>query len=67
MLSLVVRGLLILAASIAGWLVAAGEPKFGAVQMVIAVLLFVLFVFVLAFWPLDRLARLGGWFRRKVG
>ncbi len=67
MLGLIVRGLLIIAASIAGWLVAADATNFGVVQMVIAVLLFVLFVFVLAFWPLDWFARLGGWFRRKAG
>jgi len=67
MLGLIVRALLILAATIAGWLVAADAPNFGTVQMVIAVLLFVAFIFVLAFWPLDWFARVGSWFRRKAG
>lgn len=60
MLNLVVRGLLLVAAIITSWLVAEGEPRFGAVQMVVAVLLFVLFVFVVGFWPARWSIRLRG-------
>lgn len=51
MLSWFVRGLLIVAGLVTSWFVAADEPKFSVVQMTIAVLLCVLVVFVLAFWP----------------
>lgn len=51
MLGWLVRGVLILAGLITSWFVAADEPKFGAVQMTVGLLLMILVVFVLAFWP----------------
>ena len=60
MISLIVRILLLVGAGIASLLVAEVEPRFGVVQMVAAVLLFVLAVAVLAFWPARWSIRLGG-------
>ncbi len=51
MLSLIARALLLVAATITGWLVAKDAPNFSTIQISIALLLFVVFVFVLAFWP----------------
>ena len=51
MLSWIVRGLLILAGLITSWWVARDAPNFSVIQMTIALLLFILVVFVLAFWP----------------
>lgn len=59
MLNLLVRLLLLAAAGIASWLVARDQPNFSVVQMVIALLLFVLAVFILAFWPRGWWGRLG--------
>ncbi len=67
MLNLIVRGLLLVAAVIAGWLVARDAPNFGVVQMAIALLLFVAVLFVFALWPSRWFERFGGWFRRKAG
>lgn len=53
MLNWVVRGLLIVAGVITGWFTAKDAPNFGVVQMVVALLLLVLIVAVVAFWP-DR-------------
>ena len=57
MINLLVRILLLAGAAVAGWLVTEIDPKFQVIQMVVAVLLFALVVFVLAFWP-------GRWFGR---
>jgi uncharacterized membrane protein YoaK (UPF0700 family) len=46
-----VRILLIVAGSIAGLMVAKDAPNFGLVQVMVAMMLVVLIVFVLAFWP----------------
>lgn len=51
MLSWIVRAVLIVAGLVTSWLVARDEPNFGVIQMTIAVLLYALVVFVLAFWP----------------
>lgn len=61
MLGWVVRGLLIVAGVMTSWLVTKDAPNFGAIQMTVAVLLLILMLFVLAFWPAswtDRFNRL---------
>ena len=50
-MSWIVRGVLILAGLVTGWLMAKDEPLFSIVQMTIAVLLCTLVVLVLGFWP----------------
>jgi hypothetical protein len=45
------RLLLIVAGYLAGFLVARDAPNFGLVQVMVALLLIVLTVYVLAFWP----------------
>lgn len=54
MLTWIVRGLLIVAAFVAGWFAERDAPGFASVQMSIATLLFVALVAVAAFWPLPR-------------
>ena len=54
MLGWVARGLLIAAGFLASWFVARDAPQFGLVQMAVALLLLVLVVWVLAFWPERR-------------
>ena len=61
MVSWVVRILLILAGVIAGWFVAPDSNRFDIIQMVIALLLFVLFLAAAAFWPAFM-----RWRRRKA-
>jgi hypothetical protein len=51
MLGWLVRGLLIVAGFLASWVVAKDAPQFGLVQMAVGLLLMVLVVGVLAFWP----------------
>ena len=51
MLGWFVRGLLIVAGFVASWFVAIDAPQFGLVQMAAAMILFVLVLWVLAFWP----------------
>ena len=53
MLGWIVRGLLIVAGFVASWFMAKDAPQFGVMQMAVAIMLFVLVVFVVAFWP-DR-------------
>jgi hypothetical protein len=60
MVGLIARLVLLVAASVTSWFVAKDAVNFGAVQMTVAVLLFAIFVFVLAFWPASWTARLGG-------
>jgi len=47
----VVRGLLIVAGFVASWFVAKDAPQFGLMQMAVSLLLLVLVLWVLAFWP----------------
>jgi hypothetical protein len=49
MVGLIARLVLLVAASVTSWFVAKDAVNFGAVQMTVAVLLFAIFVFVLAF------------------
>jgi len=51
MIGWVARGLLLAAGTIAGWIVAKDAPAFGVVQGVVAMLLLVLIVGVLSYWP----------------
>jgi len=48
---LIVRGFVIAAASVTSWFVAKDSPQFGVMQMAVALILVVLVVAVLAFWP----------------
>jgi hypothetical protein len=60
----IARGLLIVAGFVVSWFVAKDAPQFGLIQMAVAIILFVLVVWVVAFWPerwthvLSRLHRL---------
>jgi len=47
----IVRGLLIVAGFVASWLVAKDSPQFGIMQMAVTLVLVILVVWVLAFWP----------------
>jgi hypothetical protein len=51
MISLIARGLLIVAGFIAGWLVSEESPNFGLIQIAVGLLLLVFVVWVIAFWP----------------
>jgi hypothetical protein len=51
MLSLIFRGFLIVVGFAASWFVAKDTPRFGVVQMAVALILVVFIVAVLAFWP----------------
>jgi hypothetical protein len=51
MVSWLFRVLLLVAGSITGFFAAKDSPNFGVVQMMVAIMLIVLVVFVLAFWP----------------
>jgi len=51
MLGLILRGFLIAVGVVASWLVAKDSPQYGIMQMAVALLLLVLIVWVVAFWP----------------
>jgi uncharacterized membrane protein YoaK (UPF0700 family) len=51
MLSWIFRGILIVVGFVASWFVAKDAPQFGVMQMAVALILLVLVVAVLAFWP----------------
>ncbi|KTC90277.1 hypothetical protein OQJ18_04655 [Fluoribacter dumoffii] len=51
MFQLLLRLLLVISGSIAGWFIARDELKFPIIQMVIAVILFTLVIVIIAFWP----------------
>jgi hypothetical protein len=63
MIAWIVRLLMIVAGAVTSWAVAEDAPNFGAIQMMVALLLLTLIVAVLAFWPsrwtirLNRLQR----------
>jgi hypothetical protein len=42
---------MIVAGVVASWLIARDAPQFGVIQMMVALLLIVLIVAVIAFWP----------------
>jgi len=60
MLGWIVRALLVFAGSITSWFVARDALNFDVIQMVVAVILFTIFVAIAAFWPLIK-----DWFQRK--
>jgi hypothetical protein len=51
MIGWVARGLLIVAGFVVSWFVAKDAPQFGIMQMAAALMLVVLVIAVLAFWP----------------
>ena len=51
MISWVIRIFLVVAGSLAGWVLARDQAIFGLVQSLIVVMLLVLIVYVVAFWP----------------
>jgi hypothetical protein len=51
MISLIARGLLVVAGMIAGWFVSEDAPNFGLIQIAVGLLLLVFVVWVIAFWP----------------
>jgi hypothetical protein len=51
MLSWIFRGFLIVVGFVTSWFVAKDAPQFGVMQMAVALILLVLVVAVLAFWP----------------
>jgi hypothetical protein len=56
MVSWLARGLLFVAGIVTSWFIAEDSSAFGGMQMAIGLLLLVLVVFVVAFWPV-------GWLR----
>jgi len=54
MLSLIFRGFLIAVGFVASWFVAKDAAQFGVMQMAVALILAVLIVAILAFWPERR-------------
>lgn len=63
--SLLVRAVLLLAGIVTGWLVSRDATNFSVIQMTIAMLLIVLAVFVLAFWPPSWTAKLNRFAKRR--
>jgi uncharacterized membrane protein YoaK (UPF0700 family) len=63
MLRLVVGILLFISGGITEWFVERHTPRFGVVQMAVAVLLITMIIFALAFWPKKWLRDL--WSSRK--
>ena len=60
MFAWIARGLLLIAGVITSWIVAKDAENFGIVQMTVALLLFVLAVFVIALWPRAWTRKLSG-------
>lgn len=50
----IARLLMVVSGVIASWFVARNELHFDVVQMVVAVILFTLIVFIFAFWPMIK-------------
>lgn len=50
MIGWIVRALLLISGTITGWFIARDSLKFDIVQMVIAILLLTMIVFIIAFW-----------------
>jgi hypothetical protein len=51
MISWLARGLLIAAGFVTSWFMTKDSPRFGVMEMAVAILLLVFIVAVLAFWP----------------
>ena len=65
MVSWLARIVLIAAGFIASWVVAENEPWFHTLQLAAAVLLVMLIVFVVAFWPARWTTTLNKLFKRQ--
>ena len=59
MLGWIVRILFAMAGGIASWFVARDALKFPIIQMIVAVILYTIIIFIIAFWP-----TLTAWFKR---
>jgi hypothetical protein len=51
MISWIARGLLVAAALVTSWFITSDSPQFGLAQAAVALILLVLIVAVLGFWP----------------
>jgi hypothetical protein len=51
MVSLIVRGLLIISGTVTGWFVSKDAPNFSFIQGMASLLVIAVIVFVLAYWP----------------
>ena len=51
MVSLIVRGLLLLSGTVTGWFVARDAPNFSFIQGMVSLVVIAVIVFVIAFWP----------------
>lgn len=60
MVEWIIKLLLVISGSVASWFVARDALNFAIVEMVIAVLLFTIIVFIAAFWSTIR-----NWFKHK--
>jgi hypothetical protein len=49
--SLIVRGLLLLSGTVTGWFVAHDAPNFSFIQGMVSLMVIAVIVFVIAFWP----------------
>jgi hypothetical protein len=49
--SLIVRGLLLLSGTVTGWFVARDAPNFSFIQGMVSLVVIAVIVFVIAFWP----------------
>jgi hypothetical protein len=49
--SLIVRGLLLISGTVTGWFVASDAPNFSFIQGMVSLLVIAVIVFVIAFWP----------------
>ena len=65
MLSLIFRGFLIAVGFVASWFVAKDAPQFGVMQMAVALILVIVIVAVLAFWP-ERWSRILKFISRRL-
>ena len=51
MVSLIVRGLLLISGMVTGWFVASDAPNFSFIQGMVSLVVIAAIVFVIAFWP----------------
>ena len=51
MVSLIVRGLLLISGTVTGWFVARDAPNFSFIQGMVSLVVIAVIVFVIAFWP----------------
>jgi hypothetical protein len=49
--SLIVRGLLLISGTVTGWFVARDAPNFSFIQGMMSLVVIAVIVFVIAFWP----------------